>query len=390
MRKQKEGQPWPPLSPMAAPLSSLHSLHHRNMKMECSYHKEDDPLLRSLVHALKQAMEFVSSLLPLLSMVWRPWRAPPDDPRFRGNDAALRDRVRSGITALMSHVISSTTNPMLFALRIDVCEQQQEYLRKARCDRPKPSEFECPTYESFMTELGDQRDRYAKWVEEIDGLKVQLGKLQSKLDEPTLSGELECESCPCLARELAVLKEKFEGQLKELEELRARPALLGAWMVYATLRGKLEQLRADFEVLSAPTDTFLENLREELLSLQDDNNRLREVLSWVYARQPQLEMIIESTNRAEGDMSGFGFGECSTTDEKSGPIKIKTAPTQPGETVDGVYHEPPKAALEKQYWTPKASKAKLDKIIEEELMSKSKKPVQQPEPPKATPLKPKS
>ena len=70
------------------------------------------------------------------------------------------------------------------------------------------------------------------------------------MDEPTLSGELECESCPCLARELAVLKDKFEGQLMELEELRVRPTLLGP-----TLRGELEQLRADFEVLSAPTDT---------------------------------------------------------------------------------------------------------------------------------------
>ncbi|WVZ88546.1 hypothetical protein U9M48_035057 [Paspalum notatum var. saurae] len=26
------------------------------------------------------------------------------------------------------------SRPWLFALRIDVCEQQQEYLRKARCD----------------------------------------------------------------------------------------------------------------------------------------------------------------------------------------------------------------------------------------------------------------
>ena len=42
-----------------------------------------------------------------------------------------------------------------------------------------------------------------------------------------MSRELECESCPCLARELAVLKDKFEGQLIELEELRARPALFG-------------------------------------------------------------------------------------------------------------------------------------------------------------------
>ncbi|WVZ93409.1 LOW QUALITY PROTEIN: hypothetical protein U9M48_039389, partial [Paspalum notatum var. saurae] len=49
------------------------------------------------------------------------------------------------------------------------------------------------------------------------------------------------------------MKDKFEGQLKELEELRARPALLGAYMTIV-----------------------LEDLREEVLSLQDDNNRLRE------------------------------------------------------------------------------------------------------------------
>ncbi|WVZ64461.1 hypothetical protein U9M48_013970 [Paspalum notatum var. saurae] len=66
----------------------------------------------------------------------------PDDPRRRGKVAALRDRVRSGITALMSP-ISSLPLPtpcnrkdmaavvLLFALGIDVCEQQQEYLRKA-------------------------------------------------------------------------------------------------------------------------------------------------------------------------------------------------------------------------------------------------------------------
>ncbi|WVZ90151.1 hypothetical protein U9M48_036478 [Paspalum notatum var. saurae] len=81
-------------------------------------------------------------------------------------------------------------------------------------------------------------------------------------------------------------------------------------------------------------------------------------------------MIIESTKRAEGETSGAGFGKCNILGEKSAPIKIKTAPTQPGKTVDGVYHEPPKAALKKQYWTPKPSKAKLDKIVEEELTPK--------------------
>ncbi|WVZ76065.1 hypothetical protein U9M48_024067 [Paspalum notatum var. saurae] len=138
--------------PHGCPLSSLHSPHHRNMKTECSYHKEDDLLLRSLIHALKDAMEVATLLLPLLSMVWRPWRAPLDDPRCRGKAAALWDRVRSGITALMSPMSSLLPSTawslngvaweefwcphyhclILFALRINVCEQQQEYfLRKA-------------------------------------------------------------------------------------------------------------------------------------------------------------------------------------------------------------------------------------------------------------------
>ena len=75
----------------------------------------------------------------------------------------------------------------------------------------------------------------------------------------------------------------------------------------------------DCDTCAAQT-VVLEDLREEVLSLQNDNSRLREVLSWVYARQPQLEMIIESTKRAVGKTSGVGFGECSTSGEKSAPI----------------------------------------------------------------------
>ncbi|WVZ71011.1 hypothetical protein U9M48_019638, partial [Paspalum notatum var. saurae] len=92
--------PWlPPLIPTLPP-------HHRNMKTECSYHKEDDPLLRSSIHALKDAMEVASLLLPLLSMGVETMESTPDDPRRRGKAAALWDRVRSGITGLMSPMSS--------------------------------------------------------------------------------------------------------------------------------------------------------------------------------------------------------------------------------------------------------------------------------------------
>ncbi|WVZ49830.1 hypothetical protein U9M48_001156 [Paspalum notatum var. saurae] len=52
---------------------------------------------------LKHAMDVVSLLLPLLSMVWRPWRAPPTIPNA---EARLQPY---GI---------------LFVLRIDVRERQ--------------------------------------------------------------------------------------------------------------------------------------------------------------------------------------------------------------------------------------------------------------------------
>ncbi|WVZ80292.1 hypothetical protein U9M48_027782 [Paspalum notatum var. saurae] len=60
---------------------------------------------------LKHAMEVVSLLLPLLSMVWRPWRAPLTIPNA---EARLQPY---GI---------------LFALRLDVCEQQQEYFEEGK------------------------------------------------------------------------------------------------------------------------------------------------------------------------------------------------------------------------------------------------------------------
>ncbi|KAJ1254086.1 hypothetical protein BS78_K121600 [Paspalum vaginatum] len=297
----------------------------------------------------------------------------------------------------------------------------------------QPSETECPTCETLMRDLCEQKSKYAHQVEEMDRLKVELGKLQSKLDEPILSDVTECEMCPHLAVDIAELKVKCEGQLKELEELRARPMLLGACMVCPTLESELVHLRADLEMLLASPDTcencltlrlmlvdrdatikkleksafsipslhchtcadqtlVLKDLREEKQTLVDENNRLREVLSWMYAREPQLRMILESTKRAEGDTSGLGLGESSTSGEKrSSPIKLKTASPQPSPTVDGVYHEPLKAAPKKQFWTPKPSQAKLDRVLTEILKPPvSKERVQHLVPPKATTPKPKA
>ncbi|WVZ81170.1 hypothetical protein U9M48_028581 [Paspalum notatum var. saurae] len=71
------------------------------MKTECSRLAEDDPLLRSSIHA--QACHG-GCLLAAASAVHgvETMEGAPDDPQRRGKAAALRDRVRSRITALMS------------------------------------------------------------------------------------------------------------------------------------------------------------------------------------------------------------------------------------------------------------------------------------------------
>ena len=118
----------------------------------------------------------------------------------------------------------------------------------------------------------------------------------------------------------------------ELGELRARPTLLGACKVCPTLREELEQVRADLEKWNAPSRTcedclsyrmelaackaeiirlgkisshpcvecdtcaaqaaLLSDLREEKENSDLENFYLRQILSWVSAREPQLGMMI--------------------------------------------------------------------------------------------------
>jgi len=151
--------------------------------------------------------------------------------------------------------------------------EENERLRSAR---PQPCVIECPTCETLMSDLCKQKEKYTHQVEELDRLKGELGKLQSKLDKPTLSEELECENCPHLAVDIAELKVKCEGQQRELEELRARPALLGACLVCPTLKGELEQLKADFESLAAPSETC-ENCLTLRMLLEDKDATIRKL-----------------------------------------------------------------------------------------------------------------
>ncbi|WVZ63379.1 hypothetical protein U9M48_013016 [Paspalum notatum var. saurae] len=94
------------------------------MKTECSYHKKDDPLLRSSIHALKDAMEVTSLLLPLLSMGVETMESTP-----RRSPTPRQGCSPMGSCAQRHHRLDVAH---LFALRLDVCEQQQEYFEEGK------------------------------------------------------------------------------------------------------------------------------------------------------------------------------------------------------------------------------------------------------------------
>ena len=99
---------------------------------------------------------------------------------------------------------------------------------------------------NLMADVVELRHNYAKRVDErdealanLESTKKALLAAQAILPEP-------CDACPCLSREIELLIEQCEtwvGNLEalgaELEELRARPTLLGACKVCPTLREQL-------------------------------------------------------------------------------------------------------------------------------------------------------
>ena len=116
------------------------------------------------------------------------------------------------------------------------------------------------------------------------------------------------------------MQSKFATVVCELEELRARPALLGACKLCPTLRSELEEKNALIKSFgktkviesSPPIDCFvcpglisdLDNLAVEKANLENENTYLRAILGWVSSCEPQLGMMIKQFKRGDG----FGVG----------------------------------------------------------------------------------
>jgi hypothetical protein len=103
--------------------------------------------------------------------------------------------------------------------------------------------------------------------------------------------------------------------------------------------------------------------------LQDENNRLREVLSWLSSQEPQLGMMIASCKRFDGWALGSDkFGECNG--EREGNFGNLSVPPQP---------------TSKDKFAPKPNQ--LHKPREEPSEKPSEKPCEEPHPkPKLRPI----
>jgi ElaB/YqjD/DUF883 family membrane-anchored ribosome-binding protein len=163
-------------------------------------------------------------------------------------------------------------------------------------------EVDCADYSAFLADLTALREKHASKCEELDVLRIELVELQSR---PTLLGT--CTSCP--------------GFHEKIAELRSR----------------IFSLEADLKV-PIPTSWSTCELHDvknlELAQcvdhLQDENNKLCEVLSWLSSQEPQLGVMIASYKRFDGwALGSVKFGESSG--EREGnfgniPVPPQTTP----------------------------------------------------------------
>jgi hypothetical protein len=184
--------------------------------------------------------------------------------------------------------------------------------------------------------------------------KLETQVLDSKLDIDSIkasyvdSDEVDCADCFVFLFDLTNLREKHASKCEELNvlrvelvELQSRPTLLGDYTSCPSLHEKIVELISRIVSLEAdlkvpiPTSCStcelhaMKNLEHAQCvdHLQDENNKLREVLGWLSSQEPQLGMIIASCKRFDGWALGFDkSGESSG--EREGKFGNVSVPPQ--------------------------------------------------------------
>jgi DNA repair exonuclease SbcCD ATPase subunit len=145
--------------------------------------------------------------------------------------------------------------------------------------------------------------------------KLEIDSLNAAL---VVTDEIDYGDCTVFLADLTVLRDKHASMLEELDmvrveldELKSKPASLGACTSCLVLHGKLDESRARIVSLEAALNLFLPLLillvrvhvvkNLELVHyvdpLQDENDELRKLMGWLSGHEPQLEMIIAEFKR---------------------------------------------------------------------------------------------
>ena len=244
-------------------------------------------------------------------------------------------------------------------------------------------------------------------------LAFVLHALEFARAAPVITGDADCDTCTCLMADLAELKSKYVGKVDELdactralEEMKARPILLGACPVCPMLRKELEETRASLMTLekskaTSPTadcDAYpaliemSSELRVEKSKLEEENTYLRAILSWVSSREPHLGMMIHQFKRGNGFGVGHEYtqrdfdslyGKIGQACESSPSDQPSTSSAPAPDTKDGVFTEPTPTPPKSQVWIPKPNilKNPLDTLPPESSNKTAPKPQRVPQPP---------
>src|SRR5579859_81565 len=183
----------------------------------------------------------------------------------------------------------------------------------------------------------------------------------------------------------ASLQTRYATLMDEIEEMRARPLVLGACKSCPGLRSELAEKDAKlalFEKANSEStnakclkcealELEVTNCRHEKMRVGEENTHLRSILSWLSSSEPQLGMMVSQFKRGT-DTTGLGFaiggkgeviygkvghGSGLSENEKNPipPKLTKITPPKPTQPLvkDGVVQETPKAPPSKQVWVPK-------------------------------------
>jgi hypothetical protein len=237
--------------------------------------------------------------------------------------------------------------------------------------------------------LEDARTRVVELETRVLDDKLEIDSLKASL---VVSDEVDCADCSVFLADLTALREKHASKCEELDvlrvelvELQSRPTSLGACTSCPDLHGKIVELRsrivslkADFKVpiptsCSACELHAMKNLElaQCVDDLQDENYKLREVLSWLSSQESQLGVLIASYKRFDGWALGSDkFGESSG--EREG--KFGNVPIPPQPTSKDKFASKPNQRREKM--SEKAS----EKPSEKPSGKPSEKPCEEPHP----------